>query len=80
MRLRTYGQRQDVWTLLKGQSLSYFEHQSRRRLYAEDAELLDNYFLGLVIRDLGLECIPKPAIRVKMYYMRQGIYMGLNTI
>jgi hypothetical protein len=34
-----------------------------------------------VFRDVGLEYIPKRAIRVKKYYMRQprGLYMGLNT-
>jgi hypothetical protein len=34
-----------------------------------------------VLRDVGLEYIPKRAIRVQKYYMRQprALYMGLNT-
>jgi hypothetical protein len=34
-----------------------------------------------VLRDIGLEYIPKRAIRVQKYFMRQprGLYMGLNT-
>jgi hypothetical protein len=32
-----------------------------------------------VLRDLGLEYIPKCAIRVKKYYMKRDLYMGLNT-
>jgi hypothetical protein len=34
-----------------------------------------------VLRDVGLEYIPRRAIRVQKYYMRQptGYYMGLNT-
>jgi hypothetical protein len=37
--------------------------------------------IELVLRDLGLEYIPKRAILVQKYYMRQarGLYMGLNT-
>jgi hypothetical protein len=69
-------------TLLKGQALSYFEHHlMRRRLEAEDSEIPDNELIELVLRDVGLEYIPKRAIRVQNYYMRQprGLYMGLNT-
>jgi hypothetical protein len=68
-------------TLLKGQALSYFEHHLMRRLEAEDSEVPDNELIELVLRDVGLEYIPKCAIRVQKYYMRQtrGIYMGLNT-
>jgi hypothetical protein len=32
-----------------------------------------------VLRDVGLEYIPKRAILVQKYYMRRGLYMGLNT-
>jgi hypothetical protein len=34
-----------------------------------------------VLRDEGLEFIPKRTIRMQKYYMRQprGLYMGLNT-
>jgi hypothetical protein len=50
-----------------------------RRLEAEDSEVLDNELIGLVLRDVGLEYIPKRTIRVQNYYMRWGLYMGLNT-
>lgn len=66
-------------TLLKGQALSYFEHHLRKRLDAEDSNIPDNDLLELVIRDIGLEYIPKRAIRVQKYYMRRGLYMGSNT-
>jgi hypothetical protein len=48
-------------TLLKGQALSYFEHHLRKRLDAEDSELPDSDLLELVIRDVGLEYIPRSA-------------------
>jgi hypothetical protein len=69
------------WTLLKGQALSYFENHLMRTLEAEDSEVPDNELIELVLRDVGLEYIPKRAIRVQKYYMRQprGLYMGLNT-
>jgi hypothetical protein len=68
-------------TLLKGQALSYFEHHLMRRLEAEDSEIPDSKLIELVLRDIGLKYIPKRAIRVQKYYMRQprGLYMGLNT-
>jgi hypothetical protein len=68
-------------TLLKGQALSYFEHHLMRRLEAEDSDIPDNELIELVLRDVGLEYIPKRAIQVQKYYMRQprGLYMGLNT-
>jgi hypothetical protein len=56
-------------TLLKGQALSYFEHHLMRRLEAEDSEVLDNQVIELVLRDVGLEYIPKRAISVQKYYM-----------
>jgi hypothetical protein len=67
-------------TLLKGQVLSYFEHNLRRRLEAEDSEVSDKELIELVLRDVGLEYIPKRAIRVQNYCMRQPrrLYMGLN--
>jgi hypothetical protein len=69
------------WTLLKEQALSYFEHHLMRRLEAEDSEVTDNELIELVLRDVGLEYIPKCAIHVQKYYMRQprGLYMDLNT-
>jgi hypothetical protein len=58
-------------TLLKGQALSYFEHHLIRRLEAEDSEHPDNELIELVLRDVGLEYIPKRAIHVQNYYLRQ---------
>jgi hypothetical protein len=68
-------------TLLNGQASSYFEHHLMRKLEAEDSEVPDNELIEVVIRDVGLEYIPKCAIRVQKYYLRQirGLYMGLNT-
>jgi hypothetical protein len=68
-------------TLLKGQALSHFEHHLMRRLEAEDSDVLDNELIELVLRDVGLEYIPKRAIRVQKYYRRQprDLYMGINT-
>jgi hypothetical protein len=66
-------------TLLKGQALSYFEHHLMRRLEAEDSDVPDNELIELVLRDEGLEYIPKRAICAQKYYMRRGLYMGLNT-
>jgi hypothetical protein len=65
-------------TLLKGQALSYFEHHLMRRLEADDSDVIDNDLIELMLRDVGSEYIPKHAIRVQKYYMRQGLYMGLN--
>jgi hypothetical protein len=67
--------------LLKGQALFYFEHHLMRRLEAEDSDVPDNELIELVLRDVGLEYIPKRAICVQKYYMRhpRGVYMGLNT-
>jgi hypothetical protein len=68
-------------TLLKGQALYYFEHHLMRRLEAEDSEIPENELIELVLRDVGLEYIPKRAIRLKKYYITKsrGLYMGLNT-
>jgi hypothetical protein len=51
------------------------------RLEAEDSEVPDNELTELVLREVGLEYIPKHAICVQTYYIRQpwGLYMGLNT-
>jgi hypothetical protein len=51
-----------------------------RRLEAEDSDVPDNELIELVLRDVGLEYIPKHAIRVQKYYMRQpkGLYMVLK--
>jgi hypothetical protein len=53
------------WILLKGQALSYFEHHLMRRLEAEHLEIPDNELIELVLRDVGLEYIPKRAIRIQ---------------
>jgi hypothetical protein len=68
-------------TLLKGQALSYFEHHLMRRLEAEDSDVPDNELIELVLRDVGLEYIPKHAIRVQQYHIRQSrcLHMVLNT-
>jgi hypothetical protein len=66
-------------TLLKGQDLSYFEHHLMRKLEAEDSEVPHNELIELVLRDVGLEYTPKRAICVQKYYMKRGLYMGLNT-
>jgi hypothetical protein len=58
------------WTLLKGQTLSYFEYHLMRRLEAEDSEAPDNELIEPVLRDVGLEYIPKRAIHMQKYYMR----------
>jgi hypothetical protein len=68
-------------TLLKGQALSNSEHHLMRSLEAEDSDVLDNELMELVLRDVGLEYIPKRTIQIQKYHMRQprGLYMGLNT-
>jgi hypothetical protein len=68
-------------TFLKGQALSYFEHHLMRRLEAEESDIPDNELIELVLRDVSLEYIPKRAICVQKYYMRQprGFYNGLDT-
>jgi hypothetical protein len=52
-----------------------------RRLETEDSDVPDSELIELLLRDIGLEYIPKRSIRVQKYYMRQtkGLYMGLNT-
>jgi hypothetical protein len=52
-----------------------------RRLEAEDPDVPDTEFIELVLRDVNLENIPKRAIHVQKYDMRQkrGLYMGLNV-
>jgi hypothetical protein len=68
-------------TLLKAQALSYFEYHLMRRLEAEDSDVPDNELIVLVLRDVDLDYIPKRAIRVQNYYMRQPrrLCKDLNT-
>jgi hypothetical protein len=54
-----------IWTLLKGQSLYYFEHHLMRRIEAEDSEVPDNELIEIVLRDVGLEFTPKRAINIQ---------------
>jgi hypothetical protein len=70
------------WVLLKVQALSYFEHHLMRRLEAEYSDVPDNKLIELVLRDVGLEYIPKRAICTQKYYMKQprSLYMGHNTL
>jgi hypothetical protein len=65
--------------LLKTQALSYFEYHLMRRLEAEDSDVADNELIELVLRDVDLEYIPEHTIHVQKYYIRQGLYMALNT-
>jgi hypothetical protein len=68
-------------TLLKCQALSYFEHHIMRRLEAEDSEVLFNELIELVLRDVGLEYIPKRAICMQKYHMKQprSLYMDIRA-
>jgi hypothetical protein len=52
-------------TLLKGQALSYFEYHLMRRLETQDSDVPDNELIELVLRNVGLEYIPKRAIHVQ---------------
>jgi hypothetical protein len=58
-----------IWTLLKDQALSYFEHHFMRSLEAEDSDVPDNKPIELVLRDVDLEYIPKCAIHMQKHYM-----------
>jgi hypothetical protein len=68
-------------TLLTVQALSYFEHHLMRRLEAKESDFPDNELIELVLRDVDVVYIPKRAIRVQKYYMRQisGSSTGLNN-
>jgi hypothetical protein len=68
-----------VQTLLKGQALSFFEHHMKKRLDAEDINLPNNELLELVMRDVGLEYIPKSTVQVQKYYMMTGLILGQNV-
>jgi hypothetical protein len=50
--------------LLKGQALSYLEHDLRRRVETEDSEVPDDEVIELVLRDIGVEYIPKRTFHV----------------
>jgi hypothetical protein len=43
------------------------------RLEAEDSDVPDNECIDPVVRDVGLEYIPKHVICVQKYYMRRGL-------
>jgi hypothetical protein len=59
-------------TLLKCQALSYFEHHLMSGQEAENSGVPDNELIELVLRDVGLEYIPKGTINVQKYCMRRG--------
>jgi hypothetical protein len=61
-------------TLLNGQALSYFEHHLMRRLEAEESDVPDNEQIELVLRDVGLDYIPKLHTRAKVLYDAGFIY------
>jgi hypothetical protein len=48
-------------------------------LEAEDSDVPDNELIELVLKDVGLDYIPKCAIRMQKYYMRRSLYICLNT-
>jgi hypothetical protein len=52
-----------------------------RWLEVEDSENPDNKLIELVPRVIGLEYIPKLAIRLQKYYMKipRDLFMGFNT-
>jgi hypothetical protein len=51
----------------------------RKRVEAEDSDVPDNELIEPVLRDIGLEYIPKHAICVQKYHIRWSLCMGLNT-
>jgi hypothetical protein len=51
--------------LLKGQAFSYFEYHLMRRLEVEESDVPENELIELILRDVGLEYIPKRAISVQ---------------
>jgi hypothetical protein len=53
--------------LLKVKALSYFEQHLMRSLEAEHSDIPDNELIELVLRDVGLEYIPKRAICMQKY-------------
>jgi hypothetical protein len=58
-----------LWTLLKGQALSYLDHHLKKRVKAEDLEVPDNNLIELVFRKVDLEYIPKhPIICMQKYF------------
>jgi hypothetical protein len=60
--LKKYAEKIRIFqTLLKGQALSYFDHNLMRRSEAEDLDVPDNELIELVLRDIDYECIHKHA-------------------
>jgi hypothetical protein len=57
--------------LLRGQALSCFGHHRRRKLEAEDTEVLDNDLIQIMLREMyiDLQYIPERAICVQKYLM-----------
>jgi hypothetical protein len=52
-----------------------------RRLEAEGSDVPENELIELVLRNVGLEYIPKRSMHMQKYHMMQtrGLYMGLHT-
>jgi hypothetical protein len=57
----TCGQDQDVLDFVEGSSLVLFEHHFRV-LEAEDSDVPENELIELVLKNVGLEYIPKRTI------------------
>jgi hypothetical protein len=51
-------------TFLKGRALSQFEYHLRKRLGAEDVDLLVSYLLEVIVKDVCLKYISMRAIRL----------------
>jgi hypothetical protein len=60
---------------MNGQILSYFEHHLKRWLDVDDTALPDNDLL--VVRDIGLQYIPRRVICVQKYW--RALFMGPFT-
>jgi hypothetical protein len=73
----TCRQDQGVSDFVEGSSLVLFWAS----LETEDSDFPDNEIIELVLRDVGLEYIPKPAICIQNYYMTHNrvLYMGHHT-
>jgi hypothetical protein len=63
----------EFFDFVERSSLSYFEIHLRRNLEVEDSEIPNDELIEIVLRELyiGLEYIPKRAIPMKKYFMKQ---------
>jgi hypothetical protein len=62
-----------LWNLMRSQDLPYFKHHLKTRLEVEESEIPEKELIEIAIAELymGLEYIPKHAIPLQKYYMRQ---------